>query len=466
MAFTIADGFQGIVDCNQAGYAKHSDEALLDWIRERNTRQKVEIRKISLDECAPWYYDEQMGWIRNNGLTFFQIAGAVQRSKTQDVIEQPVILQKEIGFLGILACRIKGVWHFLMQAKIEPGNINCVQLSPTIQATKSNFTRKHGGRAPAYLDIFMNVNKKDVLVDQLQSEQSSRFLGKRNRNIIIKIDEPVEELASHRWMTLAQIKKFLEYDNLVNMDTRTVFSCMPYVFFRDQAKGYAPCFINSLYKIDRETLTEIYASVNDYKMFSEHEVTQVPLYSLSNWHMDGNVFRNKNGYPFEVIFCGMEIEGREVVQWNQPLFAAAGIATFGLICCNDNGVLKVLVKLKPEIGCFDGVELGPTVQEEAGTTDARDEVSRYFFEQLSKKDRVVADVLLSEEGGRFYHEQNRNVILMVDKDELPVDENGYFWSSFGTLNALVQVNNCLNIQLRNMLMLLILNSTDTNLQFC
>lgn len=465
MAYTTQEEFQGILDYKDGGYAKHSDEELLEWIRERNTRQKVEIKKISLDACAPWYYDEQLGWIRNSGMTFFQILGAVQKSKDREVIEQPVILQKEIGYLGILACQIQGVWHFLMQAKIEPGNINCVQLSPTIQATKSNFTRKHGGRAPAYLDLFMNVDRKDVLVDQLQSEQSSRFLGKRNRNLIVKIQEPVAELDSHRWMTLAQIKKFLEYDNLVNMDTRTVFSCMPYVFFREQAKGYAPCFTNSLDKIDRETLTEIYSGINDYKMFSEYEVTQVPLFSLSNWHMDGDVFRNRNGYPFEVIFCGMEIEGREVVQWNQPLFAAAGIATFGLICCIEDGVLQVLVKQKPEIGCFDGIEIGPTVQEEAGTKEERDAVAQYFFSRVSEKDRVAADVLLSEEGGRFYHEQNRNVILMAEKKDVPA-QDGYYWSSFGTLNALVQINNCLNIQLRNMLMLLILNSTDNNPLFC
>lgn len=465
MVFSMDDNYHGIGDYIENGYTMHTDEELLAWISERNARQKVDIKKISLEECTPWYYDEQAGWIRNKGLTFFQIIGAVQKSKSHSTIEQPIILQKEVGYLGILACKINGVWHFLMQAKVEPGNINCMQLSPTIQATKSNFTRKHGGKAPAYLELFTNVRKENIVVDQLQSEQSSRFLGKRNRNIIIKTDIPVEEMASHRWMTLAQIKKFLEYDNLVNMDTRTVFSCMPYIFFRDHVKGYAPCFIESLHKIDRESLVELYANMNDYKMFAEYEITQVPLYSLSNWHMDGNVFRHKDRYPFEVVFCGMEIEGREVVNWNQPLFAAAGIATFGLICCNDDGILKVLVKLKSEIGCFDGVEIGPTIHEEFGTTEERDSVAAYFFEQLSNKEHIVADVLLSEEGGRFYHEQNRNVILMVDKNDLPLDQKGYFWCSFGTLNALVQINNCLNIQLRNMLMLLVLNSTDNNLKF-
>ena len=41
-----------------------------------------------------------------------------------------------------------------MQAKIEPGNINKIQLSPTIQATKSNFTQKHGGRKTELFGIF------------------------------------------------------------------------------------------------------------------------------------------------------------------------------------------------------------------------------------------------------------------------------------------------------------------------
>jgi oxidase EvaA len=63
-------------------------------------------------------------------------------------------------------------------------------------------------------------------------------------------------------------------------------------------------------------------------------------------------------------------------------------------------------------------------------------------------------VVLSEEGGRFYHEQNRNVIIELDKDELDEVPDGYFWVNYRTLNQLVQINNCLNIQLRNLLSLL------------
>ena len=47
------------------------------------------------------------------------------------------------------------------------------------------------------------------------------------------------------------------------------------------------------------------------------------------------------------------------------MFQATGIALFGLITKVFDGKKKFLVKLKKEIGCFDNVELGPTIQREA-----------------------------------------------------------------------------------------------------
>ena len=70
--------------------------------------------------------------------------------------------------------------YFLVQLKVEPGNINYIQLSPTIQATRSNFLAAHGGKSVPFLEYFRYGNKGEkskILVDQLQSEQGSRFLG-------------------------------------------------------------------------------------------------------------------------------------------------------------------------------------------------------------------------------------------------------------------------------------------------
>lgn len=438
-------------------------DAILSWIAKRNKTVSVEIYKVPPEENGFWFYDQNEGCIRNQNRSFFTITGYRQTIKDV-VISQPIILQEEIGYLGIICQEINGVMHFLMQAKIEPGNVNKIQLSPTIQATKSNFTQKHGGKTPPYLEYFLNAAKHEIVVDQIQSEQSSRFYKKRNRNIIIRVDEEIPVLPSHKWMTLGQIKRLMSQDNLVNMDSRTVLSCIPFSkleLSRMELLSLSNRFLDkplfcSVFEGEGENrLPQIYQEINNQKMFDETKRQLVPLHKLTDWEMKNGEFICKHPAPFKVIFCDISIEGREVKRWTQPLFEATGVATFGLICCEENGILKFLVKVMPEVGCFDGVELGPTIQQEAVQLHPKeDAISKFFWDRLENKNGIFFDHLLSEEGGRFYHEQNRNVLIRVKKDELPELPKGYFLLDYRTLNELVQVNNSLNIQLRNLLSLL------------
>ena len=151
----------------------HDTKTLLNWIASRNSSIHVSISEIPLESCTPWYYDLALGTLRTPSGSFFEISGL----KCSDGVSQPIILQNEIGYLGIICRRFDGELHYLMQAKIEPGNINKIQLSPTIQATKSNFTQKHGGAKPAYLDYFINASKYHIIADQIQSSLSSHKKG-------------------------------------------------------------------------------------------------------------------------------------------------------------------------------------------------------------------------------------------------------------------------------------------------
>lgn len=438
-----------------------SNDEIIAWIDQRSETLEVVIKKIPFKQCAPWLYDAGSGSIVNENRTFFSIAGIRQKHGKNIVVEQPILLQNEIGFLGLLCKNINGVLHFLIQAKIEPGNINTIQLSPTIQATKSNFMQKHGGAKPPYLDYFIGAVPGQIIVDQIQSEQSSRFYKKRNRNIIIKMgdESKIEVLPGYRWMTLGQIKAFMRYDNMVNMDARTVLSCIPVSLMTNDDMDLRSFFsddalCNSVFRPpDMDAVSRIYHYINDHKMFDAATIEKADLFTLEDWHMQDGMFVCKKPYSFRVIFCDIAIEGREVRRWKQPLFEAIGHAIFGLFCCNDIGVRKFLVRATPEIGCFDGLELGPSVQREPVYSGDDDAVSRVFFERLDSDTGILFDVMLSEEGGRFYHEQNRNVIINIEKEALDLPE-GYFWVDYGTLNMLTQVNNCLNIQLRNLLSVL------------
>ncbi len=443
---------------DQEGFI-NSNQDIDKWINDLNHNIHVDIQRNCLSDSTYWFYDDKKGIITNKNNSFFFVQG-IQRIKDNKVVyEQPIIMQNEIGFLGIICSIIDGKLHFLMQAKIEPGNINKIQISPTIQATKSNFTQKHGGKKPKYLEYFTDVDACHIIVDQIQSEQSSRFYHKRNRNIIIMIDKDIKVEDNFKWMTLGQIKRLMRFDNIVNMDTRTVLSCLPiYNSLSLKEREEIICqtkdqeLSKSILDFDHLCFSDVFHKINDIKMFEETSLKFVPLHELTTWKISDDEICNDTA-NFKVIYCDISIEGREVTHWTQPLFQATGIALFGLITKVFDGKKKFLVKLKKEIGCFDNVELGPTIQREANElNEVCDCVEKIFFEHLEQHKNVQIDVLLSEEGGRFYHEQNRNIIINIEDDIELTDE--YIWLDFATLNQLIQFNNVCNIQLRNLISLL------------
>lgn len=441
----------------------NSTDDILEWVESKKKETTVNISKVKYDYTGDWYYDKQFGGIRNRNNTFFQVKGLQKTEDGKVVQEQPIIIQSEIGYLGIIGKVFDGVLYFLMQAKIEPGNVNVIQISPTIQATKSNFMQAHGGKVPAYLEYFSNKNNYEIIVDQIQSEQSSRFFGKRNRNIIIIVDDDIEVLDSHRWMTLGQIKELMKHDNLVNMDTRTVVSCIP-VALRDFSYKELS-HVRSLFKSEEffssvffgnsgSSINKIFQYINEVKMLDKTQVQLVDLLSLNDWNMIDGEYQSEKG-DFKVVFCDIEIEGREVRKWQQPLLEAIGTSVFGLIYCIDDDEMQFLIHTKKEVGCFDKIEIGPSVQLSPTDDACANAIDALFIDRFNNKEGVTFSGIFSEEGGRFYHEQNRNVIMKVRKDDLPEPlPDGYFWANYQTLNILIQFNNCLNIQLRNLISLL------------
>lgn len=213
-----------------------STSYFFQWLENQNQTTVFQNTIIPFSEMNNWNFDKG-GNIRHNSGKFFSIEGINIKVITEGEVKewnQPIINQPEVGILGILCKKRFGILYFLLQAKIEPGNVNKIQMSPTVQATRSNFTQVHGGKKPPYLQYFLKRGQYKVIVDQLQSEQGARFLKKRNRNMIIEIDEEqsIELLDNYCWLTLGQIKRILKEDNMINMDTRTVLSCTQLQFIK------------------------------------------------------------------------------------------------------------------------------------------------------------------------------------------------------------------------------------------
>ena len=316
-----------------------------------------------------WKFEKITGDLVHDSGKFFSIQGIDIKTNWGRVAQwqQPIINQPEVGFLGIITKKIDGVLFFLMQAKIEPGNINAVQISPTLQATKSNYTQVHQGDSPNYLEYFLSDRDDvEVLLDQLQSEQGARFFKKRNRNIIIEVSSDIEVKDEFCWLTLGQIKELLTHDNVINMDTRTVISGIPYgdnEMLKELDLSLTDNYESGLLKseLDTEnslnTTGEIISWITRLKAFAELEVEKIPLNTVENWTKDENRVYHQDGKYFEVIAVKAEIGNREVASWTQPLVKSAQEGLIAFVVKRINGILHFLVQAKLECGNFDTLEM-------------------------------------------------------------------------------------------------------------
>lgn len=445
--------------------------ALRSWLESQRASGSMRVELVPFSELGEWQFTPDGRFAHRSG-RFFSIDGIEVSTDWGPVRnwDQPIINQPEIGFLGILAREFGGVLHFLMQAKMEPGNIDAVQISPTLQATKSNYTRVHGGASPPYLDYFLNAKDEQVLVDQLQSEQGARFLAKRNRNIIIEVSDEVTLQEGFCWMTLGQIKVLLREPNVINMDTRTVISGISYGEYDEKAENYFQLFAalfppqsanafdllkSFLHSGDAHySIEQLISWATHLRSRYELMVKPRPLQDLRHWIVGQDEIYHEARKYFRVIGAQVEIEGREVKRWSQPLIETAQEGIIAFVIKRIGGVFHFLVQAKLEPGNFDIIEFAPTVQCLTGDyrgvpAEARPAYLDYVL--AARPEQVIFDAYQSEEGGRFYREQNRNMLVIVD-DSFPLEcgEN-HRWMTLNQIKQFIRFNNYLNVQARSLL---------------
>ncbi|GAA3453633.1 MULTISPECIES: NDP-hexose 2,3-dehydratase family protein [Dactylosporangium] len=437
-----------------------SDECLA-WLAEQREIQAYSVERVPFDQLAGWHFAPDTGNLMHHTGRFFTIEGLEVQLNPFRVPSwtQPIIVQREIGILGILVKEFDGVLHCLMQAKMEPGNRNLVQLSPTVQATRSNYTRVHKGRTIPYLEYFTAPRSGRVIADSLQSEQGGWFLHKRNRNIVVETDEDVEVLPGFRWMTVAQVQRMLRLDDVVNMDARTVLSIMPFERPETTTGGLDPFRAALLRSLDPEaptqhTVTEAISWLTENKARFELHQRRIPLLDTAGWHRTADEIAHVSGGYFSIVGVDVRARDREVGAWMQPLLRPAAPGRLVLLTRQINGVLHVLLQARPAAGALDIVEAAPTVHCTPQTfrtlpTAHRPQFLDYVLDTPERQVRF--DTWLSEEGGRFLHALNRYQIIEVEEQFPTTPPPNFMWLGVHQLMTLLQFGNCLNVEARSLL---------------
>ncbi|MFE5619858.1 NDP-hexose 2,3-dehydratase family protein [Streptomyces sp. NPDC056524] len=415
------------------------------WLQGRRQAHHFRVERIPFAELDGWSFQDGTGNLGHRSGRFFTVEGLSVDTDTGPFPhwQQPIIKQPEVGILGILVKEFDGVLHFLMQAKMEPGNRNLLQLSPTVQATRSNYTKVHRGADVKYLEHFTEPGRGRVLADVLQSEHGAWFFRKANRNMIVETDEDVPLDEDFCWLTLGQIGELLCRDNVVNMDSRTVLACAPV------ASAEPGALLSD---------TALLSWFTARRSAPEVRAERIPLGQVTDWVRGESSIDHVKGRFFRVVAVAVEAANREVRGWTQPLFEPCGIGVTAFVTRRVGGVPHLLVHAKLEGGFLDRIELAPTVQYTAANhADRTGDGRPPFLDLVLSADpaRVRYDVLHSEEGGRFLNAESRYLFVEADESEAPPDPPpGYAWVTPGQLRSLVRHSHYVNVQARTLLSLL------------
>ncbi|MCX6406064.1 MAG: NDP-hexose 2,3-dehydratase family protein [Propionibacteriales bacterium] len=439
-------------------------DELLGWLAERAEARHMSVERTAFADLAHWSVDDVHGAIRHDSGRFFSVEGLSVSTNHgwQREWSQPILLQPEVGFLALLVREVDGVMHALVQAKIEPGNLGKAQLSPTVQATRSNVVGVHRGSAVRYIEHVNDATPGRVLLDVLQSEQGSWFLRKRNRNLVVEVTEDVEPHPDFRWTPLSVLRSALLVDNVVNMDLRSVISCLPTtgrlgpVRAADRAPAARwPALRRSLATGPRPR-GELRRWVTDVR--SQRELVQRlrPLSDTvtSGWVFGDDAIEHVDGKYFSVFGITVTASGREVASWSQPIVAAASPGLLALLVTEVDGVLLALVQMRTQAGGFEVAELAPTVHcQPANYADLPESAAPRYLDVVAAADpgSVLYDAWQSEEGGRFFRIQNRYVIVEVPSTFDASDSPDHRWVTLGEVGDLLARENYVTVELRTLM---------------
>ena len=418
-----------------------STAEVLEWLNSQKLQATYKVSQVLLTELLKWNFNKETNELFHETGGFFSVKGLSVKNSAfaKKEVNQPILNQPEKGILGFIRTILRDRNYYLVQAKFEPGNPDFIQISPTVQATLSNYSQLHGGIKTKYIEYFLHPNRFSFsrFSKYELTETASRFLEKTNYNCVI--DLPIEDIEFHENFILIEencLKKLMRIDNIINMNARSILSIAFNTDKPPQKSLEIESWLNNLRKI--------YPTCRVFKTIEE----------LKDWKSSNQEIMSSTETGFSII--GIKVKAnREVGEWFQPILKNKNLGICTLFIGVVGNETKYLIQAYPEVGTLKDWSIGPTIFK----LDESSQLRAFFRiddESIYKEFRY--SVRHSEEGGRFYNNINEYSFYNVDPKQIKVS-NLYRWVSFAELISLNEVKGAVTSELRTMIAIL---SSDTS----
>jgi len=370
-----------------------------------------------------WRFDDD-GVLRHEQSDYFDIVGVVSRDGTRNIL----LRQPETALVGLVVTRVGGVRHALLTAKCEPGLHGGCQFSTTVQATPSNYLRRHGGAPTPHLDLVLNPLVTHVtLHDSIQFDWGQYYLGKTKRFVIIEIDSPVDAIAPAVWVPEPVLVELLTADFAVTTDLRAI---LPILLAHDQGVALDDA---SASRIDIDRARQLRVSALEH----------CDLREVSGWDAATN--------EASVMVRSIDVASpsREVGDWQQPLLDVAAPLASRLpimpVGISPDGEVRFGIHARTALGLRE-VALWYPADEFAS----------------SSPEATVSSVRTSAEGARFLHHEVTLELAFAAEGasratEVDAVPGLVQWVTLPELVALCVRDECTSVELRLALSLAIVS---------
>jgi len=400
------------------------------WINNLKKNFFLKVKIVKFNQLDQWNIDDKLIYHKNK--SFFQIVPYRIKTNFGKIRSwcQPLILQKEVGILGI----IKKDDKYLLQAKLEPGNINKIQLSPTVQATKSNYLQKHGGKKTLYLNFFKSISKQTKVISKVRlSEQGSRYLNKLNYNILIESNKKIKKYNNFIWVDKKNLSFLIKKKNLLNMDTISILASV----IKKNSKNYPDI-----------SFIKIIEKLNKFNKKYYLKIKKINFKELKLWKKtDKYIFDIKKIF-FSIIGIKIHSNAREVKNWSQPIISDHSLALNGYLVKKIDNTYNYLLQIIIKPG-FKNSKFTSTICLKNFKKKNISTKKIPYLNLFSNSKNNIYDIKHSDEGGRFYNNQSRNIIKIIEYSKNLKVKDNFLWVSHNQIVDLIK-KNLLTIEARNL----------------
>ncbi len=301
-----------------------------------------------------------------------------------------------------------------------------------MQATKSNYLRKHGGKKTLYLDYFTKKNKNIKIISKKKlSEQGSRFLDKKNWNILLEANKiSIKTKKNYFWLTKDNIKYFINKKNMINMDTISVLSS---VIKKNSTE---------------EKITPnkyLFIKLKKFSKIAKFKTSQINFKNLQNWKITKNSILDLKKKFFSIFFIDIIANLREVKKWEQPIISDHYSSFNGFLISNINNTTHYLLKVTIEPG-FNQPKYTSTIFEKNFLLKSKKNI---IYKSFFTKKNCLMNIINSDEGGRFLKNQTRNMIAEINNFKKVKLKENFIWASHNQVIELINRNK-MTIEARNL----------------